>query len=252
MTILCSGCSFTIGSHKDELNNDIDYKHWPDFIPRSKNVAIGGAGNRLIARTILENIDTSDGPIEAVVVMWSTVERYDFYDPLYNAYKSEGSSYTGIKQNYLKYFYSDFNQFAKTLEYILLIQHMCKARNIPLINCHMGDINYIDWDMDLAYGIGVDQSNLKARRSLSIEEQSNVETFFQKCVNNEERDFVAKLWQQVNWDNWVFWNDTGGLWQMTNDKGYDWIAYHPPEHAHKEWAEDIIIPRLKELYVKRI
>lgn len=252
MTILCSGCSFTIGSHKDELNNDIDYKHWPDFIPRSKNVAIGGAGNRLIARTILENIDTSDGQIEAVVVMWSTVERYDFYDPLYNAYKSEGSSYTGIKQNYLKYFYSDFNQFAKTLEYILLIQHMCKARNIPLINCHMGDINYIDWDMDLAYGIGVDQSNLKARRSLSIEEQSNVETFFQKCGNDEERDFVAKLWQQVNWDNWVFWNDTGGLWQMTNDKGYDWIAYHPPEHAHKEWAEDIIIPRLKELYVKRI
>lgn len=249
MTILCSGCSFTIGSHRDEHNNDIDYDHWPEFIPRSKNVAVGGAGNRLIARTILDNIDDGVEKAEAVIVMWSTVERYDFYDPLMNAYKAEGSSFTGTKQNYLKYFYSDFNQFAKTLEYILLIQHMCKARDIPLINCHMGDINYIDWDMDLAYGIGVDESNLKARRTLSIEEQSNVETFFEKCKHKDELKFVNKLWQQVNWDNWVFWKEHGGLWQMTNDKDYDWIAYHPPAQAHKDWAEEVIRPQLVKLNV---
>ena len=57
MTILCSGCSFTIGSHKDENGHDVNYRHWPDFISRSRNVAVGGAGNRRIARTILENID---------------------------------------------------------------------------------------------------------------------------------------------------------------------------------------------------
>lgn len=248
MTILCSGCSFTIGSHKDENGSDVDYQHWPNFIPRSKNVAIGGAGNRRIARTILENIDTSDGPIEAVVVMWSTVERYDFYDPQYNAYKAEGASFTGTKQQYLKYFYSDFNQFAKTLEYILLIQHMCKARNIPLVNCHMGDINYNDWDMDNAYGIGTNPNG--SRRTLEPNEQNKVKTFFQKCGNNEERDFVTKLWQQINWDTWIFWNDKGGLWQMTNDKEYKWVAYHPPEKAHKYWAENLVVPKLKSLNVK--
>ena len=68
--ILCSGCSFTIGSHKDKDNNDVDYKHWPEFlISQTKNVALGGAGNRRIARTVLENPDDS---IKAVVVMWST------------------------------------------------------------------------------------------------------------------------------------------------------------------------------------
>ena len=241
--ILCSGCSFTIGSHKDEQGNNIDYKHWPVFIPRSNNKAVGGAGNRRIARTILENVDIEDGPPEAIVVMWSTVERYDFYDPLLNGYKAEGASYTGTKQNYLKYFYSDFNQFAKTLEYILLIQHMCKARNIPVVNCHMGDILYNDWDMDNAYGFGVGQ------RSLEGFERRNIKTFFQKCTHKDEHAFVTKLWQQINWDTWVFWNERGGLWQMTNDLGYKWVAYHPPEEAHKEWAEKIIIPKLQEIRV---
>ena len=252
MTILCSGCSFTIGSHKDENGHDVNYRHWPDFIPRSKNVAVGGAGNRLIARTILDNIDHHDGPMEAVVVMWSTVERYDFYDPQMNAYKCEGASFTDTKKHYLKYFYSDFNQFAKTLEYILLIQHMCKARNIPLINCHMGDLNYNDWDMDNAWGVGVDHNNSKARRSLAMEERNHVKTFFEKCETDDEVKFVKKLWQQINWDNWVFYKEQGGLWQYTNDTGYNWIAYHPPENAHKEWAENIIIPKLKELNVKHI
>lgn len=248
MTILCSGCSFTIGSHKDENGIDIDYKHWPDFIPGTENVAIGGAGNRRIARTILENVDRADEPLKAVVVMWSTVERYDFYDPLYNAYKAEGASFTGTKQNYLKYFYSDFNQFAKTLEYILLIQHMCKARNIPLVNCHMGDINYNDWDMDNAYGVVVDWKN-NSRRTLEPNERNEIQTFFQKSSHQDEQKFVTKLWEQVNWDTWVFWKTKGGLWQMTNDKNYKWIAYHPPEEAHKDWAENIILPQLQELRV---
>ena len=36
---------------------------------------------------------------------------------------------------------------------------------------------------------------------------------------------------------------------MTNDLGYKWVAYHPPEEAHKEWAEKIIIPKLQEIRV---
>ena len=252
MTILCSGCSFTIGSHKDENKNDVDYDHWPVFIPRTKNVAVGGAGNRLIARTILDNIDDGIAKVEAVIVMWSTVERYDFYDPLYNCYISEGASFTGTKQQYLKYFYSDFNQFVKSLEYILLVQHMCKARDIPLVNCHMGDINYNDWDMDNAYGIGIDKNNFKARRSLATEERNNVKTFFEKCHNNPEKEFAKKLWEQIDWSTWVFWGQKGGLWQMTNDKQYEWTAYHPPEEAHRDWAKNIIIPRLAELNVNNL
>jgi hypothetical protein len=243
MTILCSGCSFTIGSHKDENHKDIDYLHWPEFLPRSKNVAVGGAGNRRIARTILENIDDGIDKMEAVVVMWSTAERYDFYDAQFNAYKAEGSSYTGTKEHYLKYFYSDFNQFAKTLEYILLIQHMCKARSIPLINTHMGDLRYHDWDMDAAYGI----DNVANR---VVQPDSEIKDFFQKSSHPAETAFLKTLWQQINWDNWVFWNDNGGLWQMTNDKEYKWVAYHPPQEAHKYWAENIIIPKLRSLNVK--
>ena len=40
------------------------------LISQTKNVALGGAGNRRIARTVLENPDDS---IKAVVVMWSTI-----------------------------------------------------------------------------------------------------------------------------------------------------------------------------------
>ena len=249
MTILCSGCSFTKGSHKDADGQDVDYKHWPDFIPGSKNVAVGGAGNRLIARTILDNIDDPNndgtGPPKAVVVMWSTAERYDFYDKQFNAYKSEGSSYTGTKEHYLKYFYSDFNQFAKTLEYILLIQHMCTARHIPLIQTHMGDLRYHDWDMDSAYGI----TSFPDGAQRVVHPSENVEDFFHKSSHPDETSFLKKLWRQVDWSKWIFWKDKGGLWQMTNDNEYKWIAFHPPEEAHKEWAENIIKPKLEQLRV---
>ena len=243
--ILCSGCSYTIGSQKDDNNNDVDYKHWPDFIPNSKNVAIGGAGNRLIARTILENISHE---CEAVIVMWSTVERYDWYMPEYNAYKSEGASYTGPKENYLKYFYTDFNQLAKTLEYILLVQQTCRVRNIPLIMTHMGDMRYGDWDMDRAYGIHRGPDGTGARRSLDTD-RGPVLSFEQKLITQQEKDFIQNLKEQVDWSKWIFYKDLGGLWQFTNDGGYDWIAYHPPEQAHKDWIEQMINPRLKELNI---
>jgi|TARA_B110000483_G_C18196000_1_gene543004 hypothetical protein len=221
--ILCSGCSFTIGSHKDVNNNDVDYKHWPNFIPNSKNVAIGGAGNRLIARRVLDNIDSST---EAVVIMWSTIERYDWYMPEYNAYKSEGASYTGPKENYLKYFYTDFNQFAKTLEYILLIQNTCKVNNIPVLFSHMGDMVYADWDMN--------------KRDNS---------FFEKLKTNDEKHYIEQLWNQVNWNNWMFHEEKSGLWQFTDDYNYEWIADHPGEQAHKDWAELVVNPRLKQLNI---
>lgn len=241
--IICSGCSFTIGSHKDENNNDVDYTHWPGFLPNAKNVAVGGAGNRLIARNVLEQLDKH--VVDAVVIMWSTVERYDWYMPQYNAYKSEGASYTGDKKMYLKHFYSDFNQFAKTLEYILLIQQTCFARRIPYVFCHMGDILYNDWDMERAYGVHRKESG----RSKEIVHRGEVPSYFDKLQTQKEKDYIKSLWEQVSWENWVFWKERGGLWQMTIDKGYEWIAYHPPEEAHKDWAENIIIPRLKKLQV---
>ena len=46
----------------------------------------------------------------------------------------------------------------------------------------------------------------------------------------EEVDFVTKLWQQVNWDNWVYWKEKGGLWQYTNDTaavGKHVLCAHP-------------------------
>jgi hypothetical protein len=245
--ILCSGCSFTIGSHKDVNNNDVDYKHWPNFIPNSKNVAIGGAGNRLIARTILENISHE---CEAVIVMWSTVERYDWYMPEANAYKSEGASFTGPKENYLKYFYTDFNQLAKTLEYILLIQNTCRVRNIPFIMTHMGDMRYGDWDMDRAHGIQRAPDGTGSRRSLDLSiDREPILSFEQKLQTDKERNFIKTLMEQVDWSRWVFYKDNGGFWQFTNDGGYNWIAYHPPEQAHKDWVEQLINPRLKQLNI---
>jgi hypothetical protein len=245
--ILCSGCSFTIGSHKDVNNNDVDYKHWPNFIPNSKNVAIGGAGNRLIARTILENISHE---CEAVIVMWSTVERYDWYMPEANAYKSEGASFTGPKENYLKYFYTDFNQLAKTLEYILLIQNTCRVRNIPFIMTHMGDMRYGDWDMDRAHGIQRAPDGTGSRRSLDLSiDREPILSFEQKLQTDKERNFIKTLMEQVDWSRWVFYKDNGGFWQFTNDGGYNWIAYHPPEQAHKDWVEQLINPKLKQLNI---
>jgi hypothetical protein len=247
--ILCSGCSFTIGSHKDDKNNDIDYKHWPVFLPTvTKNVAIGGAGNRLIARTILDHID--DPNVKAVAVMWSTVERYDWYMPEFNAYKPEGASYTGAKQNYLKYFYTEFNQLAKTLEYILLVQQTCKVRNKPYVFMHMGDMRYNDWDMDRAYRIQRGADGTGARRSLDLSTgKTPVLSFEQKLVGRQEQEFIKKLKEQIDWSRWIFYKDHGGLWQFTNDGGYDWIAYHPPEQAHKDWTEQMVNPRLKELNI---
>ena len=245
--ILCSGCSFTIGSHKDKDNNDVDYDHWPVFIPNSKNIARGGAGNRLIARQILDNIAEDT---KAICVMWSTLERYDFYDPVLKGYKCEGASYTGSKQNYLKYFYSEFSQIAKSLEYFLLIQNICQAKCIPYVPMHMGDVRYKDWDQDKAYGYDTSSGALRVLTDGEKENPEDIKSFLDLVsFYKHERQFIQKLWDQVEWDKWLFNHDWGGFWQFTNDNEYDWIASHPGEQAHKAWAEQKIIPRLKQLKV---
>ena len=73
-----------------------------------------------------------------------------------------------------------------------------------------------------------------------------VKTFLEKCEHHwEENKIINKLWNEVDWDQWVFIKsmvDYGSLQMMVIINGL-----HTTEQAHKDWAEQYINPRLKQL-----
>jgi len=82
---IAGGCSFTLGN---ELSDDVDgktpsQKAWGKLLHKTSNnesdylcVASGGLGNCAIARRVFKAI--SEHEVDAVVVMWSFLSRYDW------------------------------------------------------------------------------------------------------------------------------------------------------------------------------
>ena len=98
---------------------------------------------------------------------------------------------------------------------------MCTARRIPLINTHMGDLRYQDWDMDAAYGISMSKDG--AKRSVSVHE--NVQNFFQKSSHPDEASFLQKLWRQVDWSKWNKRNVFSHIADSENPHSFDVVCY---------------------------
>jgi hypothetical protein len=151
-TLIASGCSFTF----EEWN-------WPTHVANEFNlnlinVGMGSQGNGLIAKKAMYAVDnylkTNDPESLWVGIMWSGVDRNDFYiDNIYNQIPNEIGwieNPTGIlegsenkkwvitnhgwkipwAENWYKNFHSDVGSMVQTIQNILLTQWFLDRHNI--------------------------------------------------------------------------------------------------------------------------
>lgn len=256
--ILFAGCSFT--AMKDSWARQLAFKWRNQY--KSQIIAKHGASNDFIARSIVYEISRQldlGTPVTHVFVMWSGPSRHEimldkniFSKPnpntgeissyrrqgdwgeqpkehaldfawiksggMYEGYKNRKTSEIDVENkmldNYFENYYkvnSDLYFNFKSLESFHYTQIYCKANNIELINLTYRDI--------------ISPMHEIISPSLVTDDESSVHSY-------------AYLYKAIDWDNWYFYNEFGGLreWTISNtNKWEDGYDNHPHKEAHAEY-----------------
>jgi hypothetical protein len=254
--LVTSGCSFS----------DNGGNRWPHYLAELTNTILynrgqGSCGNSWIAKTAIHQaqtlLDRNISPIDIlVVVMWSGIDRKDlfisknetynyndlindvdystnpvsFIDTIPNAdFRANDSGYligsmacnfqnnkiSTFKQNLISTYFNNESLAIESYENFLRLQWYCFSKGIKLINqTYMDIIHYPN-----------------------------------QIKNTLTRDFyknVKPLYDMVDFSKWIFWNDTKGLYEYTQDNKlgvYD-DGTHPLPESHKHYVDNFLIKEL--------
>jgi len=234
--LLTGGCSFT-------ASDDCWPRHLKDILNvKLLNVGMVSQGNGLISRTVIYNIDkllNEYKPEEILVgVMWSGIDRYDYY-----TYSTENTSNWGnfkpennvqiptniIEGNYnwqiinphwnsnevkmyYEYFHTSIFATIMTIEHILRVQWYLEKLNIKY---------FMSTYMDLY------DSNL---------------------INHPE---ISYLYKQIDFSKFL---PVKGCYEWVEENFGDREFYinHPTQFAHKQFVNKVIVPFIKEKIIRLI
>lgn len=228
--LFTSGCSFTSSPNKFTDG----YNSWPNFVSNKLkiqllNSAIISQGNGLISRKVLYNIDKllkKYKPDDILVgVMWSGVDRFDYYHNSSENFAIHNScdfNPTSIIENhnnwrimnhhwindesilYYKHFHNDISSLLITIEHILRVQWYLKRLGV-------------DYFMTTYMNI-----------------------FDKKLIKHHE---ISYLYDMINFDKFL---PVNGCYEWINEKYPHYINEykHPIEIGYKKFTENIILPYL--------
>lgn len=261
--LVTSGCSFS---------DNLGHGRWPQFLADTLSCKLynrgqGSAGNQWISSSAIyqtqllldQNIDPSK---ILVAVMWSGLSRKDLFidtqipnflnlindpnnspNPL-NFINTEPNirhpDFTNTDSGYLfgspncRFSKREINNFKKELvlkyfsdqslaiesyENFLKLQWFCKANNIKLINQTYQEFLYFP----------------REDRILTKDRWKN----------------VKHLYNMLDFDNWVFWDNIYGLYEYTRDNSlaFENDGVHPRSDSHKYYVDNYLI---KELHKRNI
>jgi hypothetical protein len=135
-----------------------------------------------------------------------------------------------IHKNFLKYIHSEAQQWHQTLEYIVHLQQYCELHKIPIIN--------FTWENIMQGANDIQGSNIDEDKSKLALNQLNYPT-------------SKYLWNMINWDNWWFHGEYGGLKEYCIDSGYPYLnGNHPCTDCQLNFAMDIVYPLYKKAQQK--
>lgn len=269
--LITGGCSFTAHPKKEN-------KAWPWHFRGVyskegiwvENTAEMASGNSLIYRNLIAGIERlkKTNKTITVAVMWSNPNRFELlidrekqeFKSMYNDFKEsttftnqilgQGTIYTHVVENwlksgggfglwqhknmyanklheiYLKYIHSEKLQFLKTLENIVHLQQYCELNNIPLIN--------FTWE-NIFLGVSdIGGSNIE-------QDKSNLLAYIDSIPT------AKYLYDMINWENWWFQGEYGGLKEYCIESGYEYTnGNHPCTDCQLDFAMNIVYP----LYTK--
>jgi hypothetical protein len=234
--ILTAGCSFT----KDNYQ-----KTWANYLADElgyllHNIAARGAGIDFITNRILH--ECLKEKYDLVMVMLPSVDRMDLYvdatHPMKQqyldisswqdgkspdfvtldgkltknyGYAMSGGEIRGLKKYWFKYYY---NETAALLSYwskIYLLENFFKNHQI-------------NYKFHMAYD----------KHSLA-EQQTN--------ASGDDKIHDC-LWNNMDWDNFIFFQTNKGFLSFSRDKDFEIIRNHPVSMAHESWVNEILLPNL--------
>lgn len=264
--IIIGGCSFTAmhGSWARQLEKMYRKPH------KVQTVAKHGAGNDFIARSIIYEVDRQEKlgtPATHVFVMWSGTSRHELYlddkiftkcDPYsthISTFKRKGKHGEQLKENELDFAwiksggtYKNIQLNASSIDYenelmSKYFDHYYRVQSHNYFNFRsMENFHYVQNYCKLKQ---ITLINLTFRDIIGPIHESISPSFVAK-----DKDSIhdhAYLYGLIDWNNWHFHKDFGGLreWNLDNtnkwDDGYD---NHPHEDAHIEYIEKFIKPNI--------
>lgn len=263
--LITSGCSFSARGAKV----------WPEPLAEKLNLTLenygcASAGNSWIAKSCIYGIqnllDSGIAPESILaVVMWSSHHRKDafisqvgtaefkqlradrpgetvanpvnFIDPaghsglwetglvdgylLGSASCAFGEHITRFKRDLILNFFNDEALIIESYENILRLQWYCESKKIVLINHTFMDIMHYNYVPGCPH-----QSKLK-------------------LLPDQYTRNVKPLHNMINFDKWLFWNVTGGLYEYTKDNNLPFSksdGVHPEIEANEHYVDNYLIP----------
>ena len=264
--LVTSGCSFS-----DNCVNDTDVVpgRWPHFVAKRINAKLynrgqGSCGNDWISKSVIYEtqklLDNGINPQNILVmVMWSGIDRKGKFisrqetNNFKQLLNTEGGQANPINfidsptnenclvantSGYLvgsllcSFKNNNINTLKKELfknitneelaiesyEHFLRVQWFCKSNNIKLINLTFMDImHYPEYSTGPLTG-----------------------DFYKN---------VKHLYDMIDFSNWIFWNQTGGIYEYTKDMKLAFYpdGTHPTSASHSHYVDCFLIPKLKTL-----
>lgn len=146
--VISFGDSFTFGSDLSDavvgpyVEYGYSYKTWPALLAKYYELdyhsyAVGGSSNAGITRRLLDRL--SAGSLlssDLVIVNWTWIDRYEFYNRNtcnYETVRPTGTEDSVYHNFYFKHIYSDKWNRWESLKNITLVYHLLKEQNINFI-----------------------------------------------------------------------------------------------------------------------
>lgn len=258
-----SGCSFS-AIHADCWNSELQKLLGIPMI----NMGISSAGNSWISKSAIhaaQSLLEAGTPGEEIlmIVMWSGIDRKDSFisvketsnyidmiappDMATNPANFIDSNILGtssidgyllgtlgcsfgneninsFKRRLIGEFYSDEALAIASYENFLRLQWYCRANNIELVNLTYTDIMHYP--------------------RYHFADQRDIHPLTKDYYPRN----IAPLSRMIDFTKWIFWKDSGGLYEYTRDNKLQFNRddFHPHVDSHAYYARNFLLPALKQ------
>ena len=261
---LANGCSFTEYVEHPDCPDGM-HKTWATFLAEQLavenhiNLASSGAGNDYICQSTVNYLENADlDPAETlVIVMWSGVARMDFpmnqdwyqhfkfgehtvckTDGISRWISSGGEDGRWNGKNSVKSIFNSVYKIndpvdhcMKSLRYFVMLESYLKSRGYKFL--FTSYINY--WRDDLPYY--EIKNNTPSENKLTVDPN----------IGYHCKDYP--ILKKFDFSNWFFINDQQDTVCEFAHSRYPRGDWHPSYDAHREFAEEIVLPCVQQIHV---
>jgi len=255
--LVTSGCSFS----------DNYGQRWPHFLSERTGTNLynrgqGSCGNGWIAKTAIYQtqklLDNGVSPIDILVsVMWSGIDRKEVFisaNETYN-YKdlNNGLAYSRNPVNFIDHEPNTPDIFSNESGYLIGSMH-CSFVNAKITKFKQDLISKYFNDEALAIESYENFLRLQwycSSKGIKLINQTYMDIIHypNREKNKLTRDYyknVKPLYNMIDFSKWVFWGDTGGLYEYTRDNNLPFYDdnVHPLTESHKHYVDNFLIKEL--------